>query len=265
MPAEEEQQQQDLDFDDEEESSGDETMCDPNDDNDVVIPIETIDLTHAAVVSPSRNPSLISIADAVDDYFDGLAYRIGQLDSDPLGAREAISEFARKMAAMYAQEKKRREQAADPIPISFGRRRREQQQQQRNIDKPLPATPVIELPTWENDSRRRLPTQDGTSPTVDDATSPLPLIQPPPHSPRVQQEELMLSPPHSPRVVQQQGELTLPPLHNHRVQQQQQEEQTYPRATGTHSAQRLLFRQRRALRKQRLSRLVVRIPSVRRE
>lgn len=74
----------------------------------IEIPEETIEQTPAP--------------DLVDEYFDGLAYRLGQIESSPNGAAKATVEFAGKMKTQYEQTKG------------------------KQIPKPLPATPVTVEP-----------------------------------------------------------------------------------------------------------------------
>ncbi|CAM1509916.1 Fc.00g002510.m01.CDS01 [Cosmosporella sp. VM-42] len=86
-------------------------------------PLDSVDLTQSSV-EPSPQPP-----NAVDDYLDGLCYRIGQIESSPEGAAEATVQFAQKI----------RDQAF--IWTAVGRT-----PDGKNIPKPLPATPVTEDP-----------------------------------------------------------------------------------------------------------------------
>ncbi|KAF4943632.1 hypothetical protein FGADI_13283 [Fusarium gaditjirri] len=78
--------------------------------------VEKIDLTHIRSTSP------ISWNREIDHYLDGLAYRVGQMEDSPVGARSAIVEFA----SINVNAKKSLDTA--------------------KVSKPLPATPVIEAP-----------------------------------------------------------------------------------------------------------------------
>ncbi|CVL01804.1 uncharacterized protein FMAN_07966 [Fusarium mangiferae] len=89
--------------------------------------VDKIDLTHIRSTSP------ISWNQEIDDYLDGLAYRVGQMKDCPEGARSAIVEFA----SIRVNAKKSLDAA--------------------KVSKPLPATPVIEAPAdfLEGDNRQR--------------------------------------------------------------------------------------------------------------
>ncbi|KAF5965725.1 hypothetical protein FBULB1_12065 [Fusarium bulbicola] len=89
--------------------------------------VDKIDLTHIRSTSP------ISWNQEIDDYLDGLAYRVGQMEDCPEGARSAIVEFA----SIRVNARKSLDAA--------------------KVSKPLPATPVIEAPPdfLEGDERQR--------------------------------------------------------------------------------------------------------------
>ncbi|KAF4437718.1 hypothetical protein FACUT_5433 [Fusarium acutatum] len=97
------------------------------DDEDAKEEVGKIDLTHIRSTSP------ISWNQEIHDYMDGLAYRIGQMQDCPEGARSAIVEFA----SIRVNAKKSLDVA--------------------KVSKPLPATPVIEAPAdfLEGDDRQR--------------------------------------------------------------------------------------------------------------
>lgn len=59
--------------------------------------IEVVDLTDGDCPSHSPPCESFPTSSAVDDYIDGLGYRVGQMNSSPKGAVEAIVEFATKM------------------------------------------------------------------------------------------------------------------------------------------------------------------------
>ncbi|KAF4337389.1 hypothetical protein FBEOM_8773 [Fusarium beomiforme] len=80
--------------------------------------IDQIDLTHIRSTSP------VSWNQELDDYLDGLAYRVGQIEDCPEGARSAIVSFVK----MKANSNRKKALSAT------------------NVSKPLPATPVIEAP-----------------------------------------------------------------------------------------------------------------------
>ncbi|KAH7144508.1 hypothetical protein B0J13DRAFT_525880 [Dactylonectria estremocensis] len=85
-----------LEFGDDELSEEDsDTETVGGEDHDDVQAIPMIDLTSQPAFSPS--PATTTAADPVDDYIDGLAYRVGQMESSPDGAAEAIVQFAQKM------------------------------------------------------------------------------------------------------------------------------------------------------------------------
>ncbi|KAF5716385.1 hypothetical protein FMUND_6338 [Fusarium mundagurra] len=98
-----------------------------SDDEDAKEEVDKIDLTHIRSTSP------ISWNQEIDDYLDGLAYRVGQMKDCPEGARSAIVEFA----SIRVNAKKSLDAA--------------------KVSKPLPATPVIEAPAdfLEGDDRQR--------------------------------------------------------------------------------------------------------------
>lgn len=96
--------------------------------------IEVYDLTSDPPSSPP--PQIIErtpAPDLVDEYLDGLAYRVGQIETSPIGAAKATVEFAGKMKTQHAKQSK--------LKTPDGKK----------IDKPLPATPVTELPVWMRD------------------------------------------------------------------------------------------------------------------
>nr|RBQ84314.1 hypothetical protein FVER53263_09110 [Fusarium verticillioides] len=98
-----------------------------SDDEDAKEEVDKIDLTHI------ESTSSISWNQEIDDYLDGLAYRVGQMQDCPEGARSAIVEFA----SIRVNAKKSLDAA--------------------KVSKPLPATPVIEAPAdfLEGDDRQR--------------------------------------------------------------------------------------------------------------
>ncbi|KAF5267156.1 hypothetical protein BFJ70_g11767 [Fusarium oxysporum] len=98
-----------------------------SDDESAKEEVEKIDLTHIRSTSP------ISWNQEIDDFLDGLAYRVGQMEDCPEGARSAIVEFA----SIRVNTKK------SPNATK--------------VSKPLPATPVIEAPAdfLEGDERQR--------------------------------------------------------------------------------------------------------------
>ncbi|KAF5588922.1 hypothetical protein FPANT_6482 [Fusarium pseudoanthophilum] len=98
-----------------------------SDDESAKEEVDKIDLTHIRSTSP------ISWNQEIDDYLDGLAYRVGQMQDCPEGARSAIVEFA----SIRVNAKKSLDVA--------------------KVSKPLPATPVIEAPAdfLEGDDRQR--------------------------------------------------------------------------------------------------------------
>ncbi|KAF9775518.1 hypothetical protein IL306_006368 [Fusarium sp. DS 682] len=89
------------------------------DDEDPKEEIDQIDLTHIRSTSP------VSWNQELDDYMDGLAYRVGQIEDCPEGAQSAIVSFAK----MKANNNKKKVLSST------------------DVSKPLPATPVIEAPT----------------------------------------------------------------------------------------------------------------------
>ncbi|KAH6976048.1 hypothetical protein BKA56DRAFT_658042 [Ilyonectria sp. MPI-CAGE-AT-0026] len=115
---------QDLDFGDElsEDESDSDTVGGEEREDLQVIPM--VDLISHPSFSPSPAPG-----GPADDYIDGLAYRVGQMESSPDGAAEAIVQFAQKM------------QGRDVQWVSS-------QQSSSSINKPLPATPEIDPPAW---------------------------------------------------------------------------------------------------------------------
>lgn len=101
--------------------------------------IEVCDLTSDPPSSPP--PEIIECTpapDLVDEYLDGLAYRVGQIEASPNGAAKATVEFAGKMKTQRAKQGKLK------TPDS------------KKIDKPLPATPVTELPVWMRDVQQSI-------------------------------------------------------------------------------------------------------------
>ncbi|KAF4458190.1 hypothetical protein F53441_41 [Fusarium austroafricanum] len=90
-----------------------------SDDEDTEGQIDHIDLTNL------RPTSEAGTAQEVDDILDGLAYRIGQMESCPEGAKSAIVGFARTMKTHNSNKN---------LSIAT------------DVNKPLPATPVIEAP-----------------------------------------------------------------------------------------------------------------------
>ncbi|KAH7000219.1 hypothetical protein EDB80DRAFT_866262 [Ilyonectria destructans] len=115
---------QDLDFGDglsEDESDSDTVGGEEREDLQV---IPMVDLISHPSFSPSPAPG-----GPVDDYIDGLAYRVGQMESSPDGAAEAIVQFAQKMQGREVQWMS-------------------SQQSSSNVNKPLPATPEIDPPAW---------------------------------------------------------------------------------------------------------------------
>ncbi|CEI66504.1 unnamed protein product [Fusarium venenatum] len=89
-----------------------------------------IDLTGIRPTSPA------GISAEIDDLLDGLAYRVGQIEECPEGATAAIVGFARTMSAHNRSKNLLRD---------------------ANVNKPLPATPVIEAPidVLESGERQR--------------------------------------------------------------------------------------------------------------
>ncbi|KAF7552173.1 hypothetical protein G7Z17_g4514 [Cylindrodendrum hubeiense] len=112
---------QDLDFGDgfSEDDSDDETVGGEDREDLRVIPMVDL-ISHPSF---SETPAA---TDSVDDYINGLAYRVGQMESSPDGAAEAIVQFAHRMRG-------------DNIKWTLS---------QQNINKPLPATPEIDPPAW---------------------------------------------------------------------------------------------------------------------
>lgn len=101
-----------------------EVISDDEDTND----FDTIDLTNIRSTSPA------GISAEIDDLLDGLAYRVGQMEDCPEGATAAIVGFARTMSS---HNKKNTTLNA------------------QNVNKPLPATPVIEAPVDVIESSER--------------------------------------------------------------------------------------------------------------
>ncbi|KAF5678306.1 hypothetical protein FHETE_1280 [Fusarium heterosporum] len=97
-------------------------------DDEIDQSIDTIDLTNIRSTSPA------GITAELDALFDGLAYRVGQMEECPEGATAAIVGFAK---AMSTHNKKKN-------PLSA-----------QDVNKPLPATPVIEAPVDVVESNER--------------------------------------------------------------------------------------------------------------
>jgi hypothetical protein len=101
-----------------------EVISDDEDTNDC---FDSIDLTNIRSISPA------GISAEIDDLLDGLAYRVGQMEDCPEGATAAIIGFARTMSS----HKKN-------TPLNT-----------QDVNKPLPATPVIEAPVDVIESSER--------------------------------------------------------------------------------------------------------------
>ncbi|KAM0200723.1 hypothetical protein ACHAPA_008179 [Fusarium lateritium] len=99
-----------------------------SDDSDINECIDTIDLTNIRSTSPT------GIAAEIDDLLDGLAYRVGQMEVCPEGATAAIVGFARTMSSHNKRNN----------PLNA-----------QDVNKPLPATPVIEAPVDVIESSER--------------------------------------------------------------------------------------------------------------
>ncbi|KPM35681.1 hypothetical protein AK830_g10877 [Neonectria ditissima] len=143
-------EEQDVDLGDElsEEDSDDETVGgeedrqdedgrlddDDDDDDDDVRVIDMVDLRSHPPFSLSPEPH------PADAYIDGLAYRVGQMESSPDGAAEAIVQFAQQMTGNQVRW------ALSPPPAP--------PRASRCISKPLPATPETRPPAWMMADRR---------------------------------------------------------------------------------------------------------------
>ncbi|KAJ4260620.1 hypothetical protein NW762_007364 [Fusarium torreyae] len=94
--------------------------------------VDTIDLTNIRSTSPK------GVSEEIDALIDGLAYRVGQIEGSPEGATAAIVGFAQTLQAQ--RRKKNLPKATD-------------------VNKPLPATPVIEAPVdvIESNERHTIP------------------------------------------------------------------------------------------------------------
>ncbi|KAF4962433.1 hypothetical protein FSARC_9487 [Fusarium sarcochroum] len=103
-----------------------------SDDEETYDCVDTIDLTNIRSTSPT------TISEEIDALIDGLAYRVGQMEGSPEGATAAIVGFAQTIQAQ--RKKKTLLKAVD-------------------VNKPLPATPVIEAPVdvIENGERNTFP------------------------------------------------------------------------------------------------------------
>ncbi|KAM0352468.1 hypothetical protein ACHAPU_002135 [Fusarium lateritium] len=99
-----------------------------DDDDEIDQSIDTIDLTNIRSTSPTGNSA------ELDALLDGLAYRVGQMEECPEGATAAIVGFAKTMST---HNKKKN-------PLSA-----------QDVNKPLPATPVIEAPVDVVESNER--------------------------------------------------------------------------------------------------------------
>nr|CEG04730.1 unnamed protein product [Fusarium clavum] len=123
-PAEQVFDPQDFDFGD---ILPDDSDIEVISDDEEVQNIDHIDLTNIRSTSPA------GISEEIDSLIDGLAYRVGQMEDCPEGAKSAIVGFAKNMSAHN-----RRKNAI-------------------RASKPLPATPVIEAPieVLEGNERQR--------------------------------------------------------------------------------------------------------------
>lgn len=151
---------QDVDFGDGmckgEESDMDTLDSDSDCDSDLRI-FDTIDLvSHPAItISPSPNPvpqpeeeqQQQAPPHPADDYLDGLAYRVGQLESSPCGAAEAIVQFATKMVGTANISWEPSTSLCPPSAFQPSGRSNNSSSPS-SIAKPLPATPAIEPPAW---------------------------------------------------------------------------------------------------------------------
>ena len=115
--------------------------------------IECVDLT---IRSPSHSPPLIieptPAPNSVDEYIEGLAYRVGQIETSPDEVAEDIVPFVKSVHRHNMNQRK--------LTTPNG----------KQIDKPLPATPVIEDPMWSHDGEERANTpqlQTSSKPRVE--------------------------------------------------------------------------------------------------
>ncbi|GKU02856.1 hypothetical protein FLAG1_05267 [Fusarium langsethiae] len=97
------------------------------DDSDIEVISDDEDIRNADHIDLTgiRSTSPAGISAEIDDLLDGLAYRVGQMEECPEGATAAIVGFARTMSAHNRSKNLTRD---------------------INVNKPLPATPVIEAP-----------------------------------------------------------------------------------------------------------------------
>ncbi|SPJ81719.1 uncharacterized protein FTOL_09124 [Fusarium torulosum] len=102
-----------------------EVISDDEDTNDC---LDTIDFTNIRSTPPA------GISEEIDDLLDGLAYRVGQMEDCPEGATAAIVGFARTMSSHNKKNN----------PLNA-----------QDVNKPLPATPVIEAPVDVIESSER--------------------------------------------------------------------------------------------------------------
>ncbi|KAF4468263.1 hypothetical protein FALBO_4882 [Fusarium albosuccineum] len=125
---------QDFDFGDVLPDDSDVEVISDDEEDEAGSSIHRIDLTNLRSTSPIElSEEINSLID--DALIDGLAYRVGQMETSPDGATAAIVEFVESV-----QSRKRPPVTTRQNPIE--------------IDKPLPATPVTEEPAHMLDSAR---------------------------------------------------------------------------------------------------------------
>ncbi|KAM0236818.1 hypothetical protein ACHAPO_004860 [Fusarium lateritium] len=108
------------------------------DDSDIEVISDDEDIRNADHIDLTgiRSTSPAGISAEIDDLLDGLAYRVGQMEECPEGTTAAIVGFARTMSSHNRSKNLARD---------------------ANVNKPLPATPVIEAPidVLESGERQR--------------------------------------------------------------------------------------------------------------
>ncbi|KAH6893452.1 hypothetical protein B0T10DRAFT_604662 [Thelonectria olida] len=150
---------QDMDFGDglSRDFDSDNEALDGEDSDDDVQALDLVDLVSNAPISISPGPQeVISVSPAAeegqgpephpaDDYLDGLAYRVGQLESSPEGAAEAVVQFATKMVGT---NKISWLPSNSPPGLDTPNINNPSSSAASTVAKPLPATPKTEPPEW---------------------------------------------------------------------------------------------------------------------